>query len=134
MKYLKTYNEKFTSLEEIHSDLKDIFQELEDDGFNIVIKNNLITLHQRKEITNNYYEYNSFIIDKQITDCVLRLIDYLRINKYLVQKIGVKVHGFDSLPENICDVDENGFYLSINKSFKVDFKIFAILIYFGKNN
>lgn len=128
MKYLKTYNENLKSNSEIIDDIKSIFQELEDDGLSISTNGvNMIGIRK-------FYNSNSvkFFITDQIIECVLRLVDFFKMNQYHINRVGIAYDNPRGVDSKIPFINKSGFYL--NEISKVDFEIYSILIRYSKNN
>jgi len=133
MKHLKKFNESSVS-DSVGNDIKDIFLELVDKEFHVRLSeesthSGFITILKSPE----------FDIDSDIIDCILRLIDYLRISKLYLNSIYIKYSKPGKFSENkfVTKVTEEGLFISeLGGGFriKVDWSIDRIKIKYSKEN
>ena len=153
MRYLNIY-EEFGSNEDVKSDIKDIFVELEDKGFTVLIDD---SSHHSGFITILLPNDKLFTLESEIIESILRLIDYLKINGLylnelnIISRYGSKRDPYDitrtvHLPNqsslrNPPDITEEGIFIkglygSGDTELKVDNvrNLFYIKIKYSKEN
>lgn len=144
MKHIKTYG-KFTdghyqifeaSSDEVRDDIIDIFAELQDNGLTVsVMKENydgsrFITIF----LDNGFTSDNLFTLDSEIVESILRLIDYLRMNKLYLNELNIMYPSHWILPAS--DITEEGIFIKGELELKTDSdsKIRQIKIKYSKEN
>ena len=136
--YLSKYNlfEGFKSSDSVGDDIKDIFLDLVDKGFNVRVIG-------REESTDSGFitilKSPEFDIDSDIIDCILRLIDYLRISNLYLNSIYIDYTKPGQFSENkfVTNVTEEGLFISeLGGGFriKVDWSINSIKLKYSKFN
>jgi len=138
MRYLSKYNlfEGFKWSDSVSDDISDIFLDLVDKGFNVRVIG-------REESTDSGFitilKSPEFDIDSDIIDCILRLIDYLRISKLYLNSFSVLYSkpGQFSETKVVTNVTEEGLFISEITSLggiKVDWPINRIKLKYSKFN
>jgi hypothetical protein len=138
MRYLRKYNvfEGFKWSDSVGDDIKDIFLDLVDKGFNVRVIG-------REESTDYGFitilKSPEFDIDSDIIDCILRLIDYLRISNLYLNSASVVYSKPGQFSENkfVTNVTEEGLFISeLGGGFriKVDWPINSIKLKYSKFN
>lgn len=138
MKYLRRYNvfEGFKWSDSVGDDISDIFLELVDKGFNVRVI-------EREESTDSGFitilKSPEFDIDSDVIDCLLRLIDYLRMSKLYLNSFSVLYSkpGQFSETKFVTNVTEEGLFISELTSLggiKVDWPINRIKLKYSKFN
>jgi hypothetical protein len=119
MKYLRKFNES-----SVADDIKDIFVELEDNGF--------LVIHDRSHdfglITTGYITIlldgttidnaKSFTLDSEIVQTILRFIDYLKISGLYFNGITIMYPNRWSFPAS--DITEEGIFIEGKLELKTD--------------
>jgi hypothetical protein len=130
MKHLKL----FENFNDIDSDIRSIFLDLEDSGFTIDI-HNLEKVDQYLIGIKKFEGYlKPFEVDKDIIDCILRLKEFAPDEGYVVDNVSVNHPHYTSQSENANITDEGLFVKMadyINREFKlrkVDYPIMWISI------
>jgi hypothetical protein len=134
MRYLRKFNE--SSVEDVKADIKDIFSELEDNGLTVLVMNEnydgsrFITIFLDNGFTSN----NLFTLDSEIVESILRLIDYLRMNKLYLNELTIMYPSHWILPAS--DITEEGIFIKGELELKTDSnsKIRQIKIKYSKVN
>ena len=144
MKYLKKYNlfEGFKSSDSISDDIKDIFLELVDKGFRVRVSSDDDDPSNPWDILQGFitiYHNNSIMweIDSDVIDCLLRLIDYLKISELYLNSIYIDYSKPGKFSEHkfVTKVREEGLFISEIASLggtKVDWPIEKMKIKYSK--
>ena len=136
MRYLKTYKIFEASSDEVRDDIIDIFAELQDGGLTVsVMKENydgsrFITIF----LDNGFTSDNLFTLESEIVESILRLIDYLRMNKLYLNELTIMYPSHWILPAS--DITEEGIFIKGELELKTDSdsKIRQIKIKYSKEN
>ncbi len=128
--YLKIY-EEFGSNEDVKSDIKDIFVELEDKGFTVLIDD---SSHHSGFITILLPNDKLFTLESEIIESILRLIDYLKISGLYLNEITIKYPTHWNLVAS--DITEEGIFIKGELELKTDSdsKIRQIKLKYSKVN
>jgi len=114
MRYLKIY-EEFGSNEDVKSDIRDIFSELEDSGFLVLLD---ASDYHSGFITILLDGDKLFTLDSEIVQTILRFIDYLRMSKLYLNEITIKYPTHWILPAS--DITEEGIFIKGELELKTD--------------
>jgi hypothetical protein len=130
MKYLKIY-EEFGSNDDVKSDIKDIFAELEDNGFLVLVD---ASPYHSGFITILLADDKLFTLDSEIVQTILRFIDYLRMSKLYLNELTIKYPTHWNL--HASDITEEGIFIKGELELKTDSdsKIRQIKIKYSKVN
>ena len=136
MKYLNSYKLFEASSDEVRDEIKDIFVELEDNGLTVLVMeenydgSRFIVIYLDNGFTSN----NLFTLDSEIVESILRLIDYLRMNKLYLNEINIMYTSQWILPAS--DITEEGIFIKGQLELKTDSdsKIRQIKIKYSKEN
>ena len=136
MRYLKTYRIFEASSDEVRDDIKDIFVELEDNGFLVLLDES--STHSgfitTGSITILLDGDKLFTLESEIVQSILRLIDYLRMNKLYLNELTIMYPSHWILPAS--DITEEGIFIKGQLELKTDSdsKIRQIKIKYSKVN
>ena len=130
MRYLKIY-EEFGFNEDVKSDIKDIFAELEDNGFLVLVDS---SSHHSGFITILLGGDKLFTLESEIVQTILRFIDYLRMSKLYLNEITIKYPTHWNLVAS--DITEEGIFIKGELELKTDSdsKIRQIKLKYSKVN
>ena len=134
MRYLRKFNE--SSNEDVKADIKDIFSELEDNGFLVLLDES--STHSgfitTGSITILLDGDKLFTLDSEIVQTILRFIDYLRMSKLYLNEITIKYPTHWILPAS--DITEEGIFIKGQLELKTDSdsKIRQIKLKYSKVN
>jgi hypothetical protein len=122
MKHLRKFNE--SSVEDVKADIRDIFSELEDNGFLVIHDES----HDFGLITTGYITIlldgttidnaKSFTLDSEIVQTILRFIDYLKISGLYFNGITIMSPTRWTLPAS--DITEEGIFIKGKLELKTD--------------
>jgi hypothetical protein len=128
MRYLKIY-EEFNSNEDVKSDIRDIFSELEDSGFLVLLD---ASDYHSGFITILLDDDKLFTIDSEMIQTILRFIDYLKMSGLYLNELTIKYPTHWNLPAS--DITEEGIFIKGQLEVKVnsDTKIKRIKIKYSK--
>jgi hypothetical protein len=135
MKYLKPYQLFESFSDEVRDDIKDIFAELEDNGLTVLVD---ASPYHSRFITicldNGFTSDNLFTLDSEIIESILRLIDYLRMNKLYLNELTIMYPSHWILTAS--DITEEGIFIKGELELKTDSdsKIRQIKIKYSKDN
>ena len=129
MRYLKPYQLFESFSDEVRDDIKDIFAELEDNGLTVLVD---ASPYHSGFITILLDNDKLFTLDSEIVQSILRLIDYLRMNKLYLNELTVMYSSSWNLPAS--DITEEGIFIKGQLEVKVnsDTKIKRIKIKYSK--
>ncbi len=143
MRYLRKYNlfEGFKSSDSVRDDIKDIFLELVDKGFHVHVP----SFPDVPGFINIYGTSRRWEIDSDIIDCLLRLIDYLKMSDLYLNSIYIDYSKPGKFSEHklVTKVTEEGLFISEITSLggicrlnqlKVDWPIKKMKIKYSKSN
>jgi hypothetical protein len=111
MRYLKLF-ENFNNIE---SNIKSIFYDLEDRGFTIDI-HNLEKVDQyligikKLEGSISFPKVSPFEVDRDIIDCILRLKEFAPIEGFEVDKVSIN-HPFHNQQSKDVNITDEGFFV-----------------------
>jgi hypothetical protein len=130
MRYLKIY-EEFNSNEDVKSDIRDIFSELEDSGFLVLLD---ASDYHSGFITILLDDDKLFTIDSEMIQTILRFIDYLKMSGLYLNELTIKYPTHWNLPAS--DITEEGIFIKGELELKTDSdsKIRQIKIKYSKVN
>jgi hypothetical protein len=119
MRYLKPYQLFESFSDEVRDDIKDIFAELEDNGLTVLVDaspyhSGFITIC----LDNGFTSDNLFTLDSEIIESILRLIDYLRMNKLYLNELTIMYPSYWILPAS--DITEEGIFIKGELGLKTD--------------
>jgi hypothetical protein len=115
MKYLKPYQLFESFSDEVRDDIKDIFAELEDNGLTVLVD---ASPYHSGFITILLDNDKLFTLDSEIVQSILRLIDYLRMNKLYLNELTIMYPSYWILPAS--DITEEGIFIKGELGLKTD--------------
>ncbi len=116
MNHLKTYK-IFESFEDVKSDTKDIFAELDDNGFFVHVDSSPDNSGFLTILIEGYNE-KLFTLESEIVQTILRFIDYLRMSKLYLNEITIKYPTHWNLVAS--DITEEGIFIKGELELKTD--------------
>jgi hypothetical protein len=114
MRYLKIY-EEFNSNEDVKSDIRDIFSELEDSGFLVLLD---ASDYHSGFITILLDDDKLFTLDSEMIQTILRFIDYLKMSGLYLNELTIKYPTHWNLPAS--DITEEGIFIKGELELKTD--------------
>jgi hypothetical protein len=114
MRYLKIY-EEFNSNEDVKSDIRDIFSELEDSGFLVLLDS---SDYHSGFITILLDDDKLFTLDSEMIQTILRFIDYLKMSGLYLNELTIKYPTHWNLPAS--DITEEGIFIKGELELKTD--------------
>jgi hypothetical protein len=114
MRYLKIY-EEFNSNEDVKSDIRDIFSELEDSGFLVLVD---ASDYHSGFITILLDDDKLFTLDSEMIQTILRFIDYLKMSGLYLNELTIKYPTHWNLPAS--DITEEGIFIKGELELKTD--------------
>jgi len=115
MRYLKPYQLFESFSDEVRDDIKDIFAELEDNGLTVLVD---ASPYHSGFITILLDNDKLFTLDSEIVQSILRLIDYLRMNKLYLNELTIMYPSYWILPAS--DITEEGIFIKGELELKTD--------------
>jgi len=115
MRYLKPYQLFESFSDEVRDDIKDIFAELEDNGLTVLVD---ASPYHSGFITILLDNDKLFTLDSEIVQSILRLIDYLRMNKLYLNELTIMYPSYWILPAS--DITEEGIFIKGELGLKTD--------------
>ena len=115
MRYLKPYQLFESFSDEVRDDIIDIFAELQDNGFLVLVD---ASPYHSGFITILLPNDKLFTLDSEIVQSILRLIDYLRMNKLYLNELTIKYPTHWNLPAS--DITEEGIFIKGELELKTD--------------
>jgi hypothetical protein len=130
MRYLKPYQIFEASSDEVRDDIIDIFAELQDNGLTVLVD----ASPNHSGFITILLDDKLFTLDSDIIESILRLIDYLRMNKLYLNELTIMYPSSWNLPAS--DITEEGIFIKGELEVKVnsDTKIKRIKIKYSKKN
>jgi len=116
MRYLKIY-EEFNSNEDVKSDIRDIFSELEDSGFFVHVDSSPDNSGFVTILIEGYNE-KLFTLDSEMIQTILRFIDYLKMSGLYLNELTIKYPTHWNLPAS--DITEEGIFIKGELELKVN--------------
>jgi hypothetical protein len=116
MRYLKIY-EEFNSNEDVKSDIRDIFSELEDNGFFVHVDSSPDNSGFVTILIEGYNE-KLFTLDSEMIQTILRFIDYLKMSGLYLNELTIKYPTHWNLPAS--DITEEGIFIKGELELKTD--------------
>ena len=116
MRYLKIY-EEFGSNEDVKADIKDIFSELEDNGFFVHVDSSPDNSGFVTILIEGYNE-KLFTLDSEMIQTILRFIDYLKMSGLYLNELTIKYPTHWNLPAS--DITEEGIFIKGELELKTD--------------